>query len=296
VDKNIELGMADKILVTGGAGFIGSNLTKLLLKLNYDVIVIDNYSSGKKSNHVSGAKYIELDTADLNTVIDDINDVNAVFHLAEYSRIVPSFDNITELWKSNLIGSFNVINFCKNMGIKLVYAGSSTKFAEESVNHSPYSFAKYVISELIKNYGEWFGLKYSICYFYNVFGDGYDSSAVPGYESVISVFEKQYKAGKPLTICGDGSQKRSFTYVDDIVKGLIDSYKYEHNIEVQLNNENEYTILEIAKMFKDDVLFIPPRRGDRHLSQTTNNNARQLLKWNTTINVDEWIKRIKIND
>ena len=297
--------MKYNILVTGGAGFIGTALVNELVKQNCNIIVLDNYSSGKIENHVDGVQYINDHTKNINGYLMSDSDgyrrgikddIDVVFHFGEYSRIPTSFDDIETVWDSNINGSFEVINYCRNHNIKIVYAGSSTRFAEEGVTHSPYSFTKSVIADLIKSYSTWFGLNYSICYFYNVFGKGYDSSPRPGYESVISVFEKQYNSGKPLTICGSGNQRRSFTYINDIVSGLIRAWHYKENNEFQLNNEKEYTILEIAKMFTDNIVHIDKRLGDRSTSITTNNNARELLGWSTTMNIDEWIRKIKTGE
>jgi len=282
------------ILVTGGAGFIGSNLIKTLKKEDYNITSIDSYIAGKVDNHIKGVDYIRLNTKDFNKTNQLFySKFDVVFHLGEYSRIVSSFDDINEVWLSNSLGTFNIVEYCRKNNVKLIYAGSSTKFADEGVNHSPYSFTKSKSADLIKNYGKWYNLEYSICYFYNVFGEGYDSSPVNGYESVISIFEKQYKKHEPLTICGDGKQSRSFTYVGDIVEGLIKSWKYPKNVEFQLNNPNIYTILEIANMFSNNITFIPKRKGDRMTSNTTNSNSRELLNWKTTKNVDEWIKELK---
>ncbi len=167
-----------KILVTGGAGFIGYNLIKRLKKEGHKIIVIDDYSSGKKSNHIKDVEYIEIETKDINNLpldTDDFYGFNVVFHLGEYSRIATSYEDINKVWYSNSLGTYEVASYCKNNKIKMVYAGSSTKFAEEGVNHSPYTFTKNKSAELIKNYGKWYNLKYTICYFYNVFGDRYDT-------------------------------------------------------------------------------------------------------------------------
>jgi len=285
-----------KILVTGGAGFIGHNLIKRLKKDGHRITSIDNYSSGTVENHIKGVDYIKMDTKDINNLpldMDGFYNFNVVFHLGEYSRIATSYVDIDRVWYANSLGTYEVTNYCKNNNVKMVYAGSSTRFAEEGVNHSPYSFTKNKSAELIKNYSKWYNLKYRICYFYNVFGDGYDSAPVPGYESVISVFEKQYKADEPLTICGSGLQRRAFTYVDDVVDGLIKAWKYDKNEEFQLNNPKEFTILEIANMFSDNIEHIEARPGDRSASVTTNNNARELLGYTTTMDVTEWIKNIK---
>ena len=277
-----------KILVTGGAGFIGSNLIKRLLKDNHIITSVDNYSAGKKENEYPGVKYLNLNTSEIPFEKYDV-----VFHLGEYSRIATSFEDIESVWESNSVGTFKVLEMCKKYNTKIVYAGSSTRFASEGISHSPYSFFKAQSAALVKNYHDWYGLPYSICYFYNVFGPGYDSSPKPGYESVVSVFEKQWKKGLPLTICGDGSQTRSFTYVDDIVEGLIMAWKSEECLELQLSNPKQFSILEIAKMFSDNIKHIDPRPGDRRASAVNDNTARDKLNWKTTMCVSEWIKNIK---
>lgn len=281
------------IVVTGGAGFIGTNLIMALrLQGHNNIISIDNYSSGKKANHQEGVRYINGHTADIFSICDSIN-VDGVFHLGEHSKIVPSFTEIREVWKSNVEGTFNVIEFCKSRKCKLVYAGSSTKFAKEGEGHSPYSFTKAKNCDLIKYYSDWYGLKYAICYFYNAFGQ-YQDTCDNGYETVISIFEKQWKDKRALTICGDGSQRRSFTYVNDIVNGLFKAWEYEDDDEFQLSNPKQFSILEIAKMFSDNIQFIKPRPGDRTDSVSDCSKSKLLLDWNTTVDVDEWIKQRKI--
>jgi len=281
------------ILVTGGAGFVGSNLVKTLHQQGHNVTSIDNYSAGKVDNHIDGVKYYNLDTKDFQLIEQTLGKIDAVYHLGEYSRVHPSFEEYERVWEYNTIGTFEIVNYCLKNNIKLIYAGSSTKFASEGIDHSPYSFTKGMNIELIKNFSKWFGLKYSICYFYNVFGPKYDSSPVKGYESVVSIFENQYKNNQPLTVSGDGSQKRMFTYVDDIVDGLIKSFYYSENEEFELGNPKLYTILEIAKMFSDNITFIESRKGDRDNSVIPHDNARKLLDWVSTMDVEEWISGIK---
>jgi UDP-glucose 4-epimerase len=285
--------MKQRILVTGGAGFVGSNLIKRLKLAGHDIISIDNYSSGKIENHIDGVSYYNLDTKNFKLIEYNLGKIDAVYHLGEYSRIHPSFEEYEKVWNYNTAGTFEIVNFCLKNNIKLVYAGSSTRFATEGINHSPYSFTKSMNTELIKNFGNWFGLKYSICYFYNVFGPGYNSSPIKGYESVISVFEKQYKNNEPLTVVGDGNQQRMFTYVDDIVDGLIKSFYYDENEEFQLANPKLYSILDVAKMFSNNIIFIEKRKGDRNSSVVLHDNARKLLNWSSTIDVNEWINTLK---
>jgi UDP-glucose 4-epimerase len=283
-----------KILVTGGAGFVGTSLVKKLKEQDCEIVVIDNYSSGKHENEISGVTYINCGTKDINKALVDF-EPEIVYHLGEYSRIHPSFDDYEKVWEYNAIGTFEVLNYCKKRDIKIVYAASSTRFAKEGTNHSPYSLTKSLSVDLIKSFSKWYGLRYSICYFYNVFGPLYDSSPVEGYESVISIFEKQYKKNQPITVAGSGQQKRLFTYVEDIVSGLIKSAYYTENDEFELGNPlNSYTILEIAKMFSDNITFIEARKGDRSDSQIPNyEDTCVKLNWKPTMLVEDWINKLK---
>ena len=281
------------ILVTGGVGFVGSNLVKKLKSKNYNIIVIDNYSVGKYENEIDEVFYINDDTKNINSIKLPFQP-DVVFHLGEYSRIHPSFNDYEQVWEYNTIGTFEVLNFCKKNNIKIIYAASSTRFAKEGIDHSPYSLTKSINIDLIKAFNKWFGLKYSICYFYNVFGPGYDSSPIKGYESVISVFEKQYKDNKSLTVTGTGQQKRMFTYVDDIVDGLIKTWDYPFNDEFELCNPKLYSILEIAKMFSHNIKFIENRKGDRLDSIAPQYEDTSLkLNWRPTLSIEDWIQKIK---
>jgi len=281
-----------QVLVTGGAGFIGTNLIIELKKEGHSITSIDNYCSGNKKNHQPEVEYLVGHTKDISSICEN-RSINVVFHLGEHSKIVPSFKEIREVWQSNSEGTFNVLEFCKKREIKLIYAGSSTRFAKEGEGHSPYSFTKSKNCDLIKCYGIWYGLKYSICYFYNVFGP-YQDTCNNGYETVISIFEKQYRNNQPLTVCGNGLQSRCFTYVNDIVNGLIKSWKFQGNEEFQLNNKKQFTILEIAKMFSDKIQFVPARLGDRMENNSDCTKSILLLKWKTTKDVDKWIKERKL--
>lgn len=282
------------VLVTGGAGFVGSNLIKRLKREGCNIVSVDNYSAGKHENEIQGVSYLAFDTKDINTCINNFSP-DVVYHLGEYSRIHPSFQDYERVWEYNTVGTFQVLNYCKKHNIKVVYAASSTRFAKEGVDHSPYSLTKAMSIDLVKAFAKWYGLKYSICYFYNVFGPGYDSSPVEGYESVISVFDKQYKTGRPLTVAGDGQQKRMFTFVEDVVDGLIKSADYPDNDEFELGNPiKSYTILEIAEMFTNDIQFIEARKGDRSDSvlQTYDETCKK-LNWRPTLSVEDWIHYLK---
>ena len=214
-----------KILITGGAGFIASNLIKLILKKNPRVFIYsyDNYYSGSIKNHVKSkrVKYIKGDTLKINKKrsLKKIN-FDYVFHFAEFSRIVPSFKNYETCIKTNTYGTFEVIKFCLENKAKLVYSASSSTIGKNR-NLSPYSWSKYANNELIKNFSRWFGLKYVIVYFYNVYGP---NQIMEGQMSaVIGIFEKQYLLGKALTVVKPGNQKRDFTHVEDIADSSRDA-------------------------------------------------------------------------
>jgi len=207
------------ILVSGGAGFIGSHLIEELIKNpNNKIISLDNYFTGSEKNHISGVEYIKGETKDIEDLIKEKIDV--IFHLGEYSRVMTSFEDIDLVWKLNVLGTFKVLEFCKKNKIRLVYAGSSTKFGEfndggEGENKSPYAYFKSTNTNLVNNYGEWFGLDYAITYFYNVFGEREIGEGK--YATLIAIFTRKYKNGEVLSINAPGTQKRAFTYVKDIV-------------------------------------------------------------------------------
>jgi len=157
------------ILVTGGAGFVGSNLIERLLQdPANDVYSLDNYFTGKTENHIPGATYIKGHTKDIATLVTATPDI--VFHLGEYARVEQSVEDMPIVWESNKDGTFAVLEFCRKHGAKIVYAGSSTKFGDGGLgrDQSPYAWTKASNTELVRNYGTWYGLTYAITYFYNV--------------------------------------------------------------------------------------------------------------------------------
>lgn len=278
------------ILVTGGAGFVGTNLVIKLSELGHDVVVIDNLSYGKRENYIDNVTYIEGHTKDIFNY--KLPKLDLIFHLGEYSKIAPSYSEIDDVFDLNIKGSFKVLSYATQNNIPVIYAASSTRLAVEGDNHSPYSFFKSIIVQLIKNYSEWYGLKYSICYFYNVYGP-YQDTCNNGWETVVSIFEKQYKSGKPLTITGSGNQRRDFTYVGDIVNGLILASEALCNDEYQLGSGVDYSILEVAKMFSDNIKFIEPRPGDRQFSRADVDTTFKKLKWKPEMNLISWIQQVK---
>ncbi len=218
---------ARTILVTGGAGFVGSNLIRALLEdPGNRVISVDNYFTGSRENHVEGAEYREGHTKDLATHVPEAVDV--VYHLGEYSRVAPSLREPDVVWDLNVHGTFGVLEYWRAHKPKLIYAGSSTKFAEArddgvpGKDRAPYSWMKATNTELVHNYGRWYDLPYSVVYFYNVYGPGERAGQWDGaYGTVIETFRQAYRAGMPCTINGTGEQTRAFTHVADTVSALM---------------------------------------------------------------------------
>mgnify|MGYP001173372100 FL=1 len=280
-----------KILITGGAGFIASNLIKLILKKNPRVFIYsyDNYYSGSIKNHVKSkrVKYIKGDTLRINKKrsLKKIN-FDYVFHFAEFSRIVPSFKNYETCIKTNTYGTFEVIKFCLENKAKLVYSASSSTIGKNR-NLSPYSWSKYANNELIKNFSRWFGLKYVIVYFYNVYGP---NQIMEGQMSaVIGIFEKQYLSGKTLTVVKPGNQKRDFTHVEDIANGTYLAVTKSINSEFHLGSGKNYSILQVAKMFKTKYKLVAERPGERFYSLSNTNKAKKFLKYSIKFDLKKYI-------
>ena len=280
--------MSRIILVTGGAGFIGSNLIEQLVKdPKNKVYSLDNYSTGKKENHIAGATYIEGDTTEIAKLVKIKPDL--VFHLGEYARVEKSFEDMETVWRSNKDGTFTVLEFCRARDTKLVYAGSSTKFGDGGLgrDQSPYAWTKASNTELVRNYGAWFGLTYAITYFYNVYGPRELSGA---YGTVIEIFRQCILRGVPLQVVSPGTQKRLFTNVSDIVRGLILVGEKGRGDGYGLGAEEEYSILEIAKMFGGKVEILPERQGNRMTSSIDLSRSRDELGWRAEKSIKNYIR------
>tara|TARA_B100000902_G_scaffold110007_1_gene111545 strand:+ start:484 stop:1365 length:882 start_codon:yes stop_codon:yes gene_type:complete len=276
------------ILVTGGAGFIGSNLVDRLVEEGYNVTVIDNYSTGLRSNEVAGAYYINGDIKDPDLIKSTNTQYDVIYHLAAVSRIKPSLSDPVDCINNNFIGTLNVLEYAYENVCQVIYAGSSSKHV--GLYNSPYAWSKFSGEELCKLYSTSYNLNTTICRFYNVYGP--NQIRTGDYATVIGIFEGKYLAGKPLTITGDGEQRRDFIHVYDVVDGLIrclgQSFRGE---EFEFGTGCNYSINEVASMFGDyPVEYIPARQGEYSETLCDCNKADLLLGWSTTEKLKTWIE------
>jgi UDP-glucose 4-epimerase len=289
------------LIITGGAGFIGSNLIRLLTrKTKFKIISIDNYSSGSKKNHIQKKeiKYIKGDTKNLEKILIPYkNKIHSIFHFGEFSRIYQSFLKMNECIQSNTVGTNVVFDYCLKNKIKLVYSATSASIGNSGSdkNLSPYAFTKAKNIELLNNLKKWFNFKFEIVYFYNVFGVGQIRTG--SMATVIGIFEDQYLRNKPLTVVRPGNQSRRFTHVDDTVNACFFAWKKNKNRHYSISNKKSHTILEVAKMFKDDTKFLPKRQGERYASAITDINlSNKVYKLFGSKKLSDYIENFKKNN
>ena len=283
-----------KILVTGGAGFVGTNLIiHLLKKTKHNIISIDDYSSGTRKNHIknSRVKYIKGDTANISKLIKNPEKILTTFHFGEFSRIYQSFLNMGKCIDSNSIGTNAVFNFCLRNKIKLIYSATSATLGNKGndKNLSPYAFTKAKNLELLENLKRWFNFKYEVIYFYNVYGPYQISKGK--MSTVIGIFEDHYKEGKALPLVKPGNQTRRFTHIFDTVEICFLAWKKNLCRHYSISNRNSYSILNVAKMFNTKIKYLPKRPGERYASALSNINlSNRIYKHYGKINLKDYIK------
>lgn len=276
-----------KILVTGGAGFVGSHLCERLTQLGHQIYSLDNYFTGSENNHVNGVEYIKGSTKDIEDLVKITP--NLIYHLGEYSRVEQSFDDIDIVHEFNSVGTFHVLEFARKNNCKLVYSGSSTKYGDLGPNSSPYAFTKSLNTQLVQNYGNWYNLPYAITYFYNVYGPREIKEGK--YATLIALFNEQIKQGNELTVVSPGIQKRNFTHINDIINALILIGENGYGDEFGIGSDESFSILEVAEMFKGSIKMIPERKGNRMTSAVVTEKTKE-LGWQPKHSLEQYIKEI----
>tara|TARA_Y100000593_G_scaffold94906_1_gene197104 strand:- start:6095 stop:6943 length:849 start_codon:yes stop_codon:yes gene_type:complete len=280
-----------RIIVTGGAGFVGTNLVNRLISNGHQVTIIDNFSTGKRENIHPAAYCWEQDvaTVDLDTLYEYVKEVDMVFHLAAIARIQPSFERPADYIETNFTGTYNLVRACCHYNVPLIYAGSSSHHSGKFKN--PYTFSKDLGEDVIKLYQEHFNLRASITRFYNVYGPYQLTEG--GYTTLIGRWLNNIKNNIPCEIYGTGGKRRDFTHVDDIVDALViimEQKKYGYDFE--LGRGKNHSIKEVAKMLKITPVYKDDKPGEAIATLADYSLAKDELGWEPKINLENYIKEV----
>ena len=294
--------MKNILVVTGGAGFIGSNLIENLLKFKkYKIISLDNYSSGKASNHLitsSRLRYLRGDTNDISKILSGYkNHIHSIFHFGEFARIYQSFKKINECFTSNIEGSTNVFNFALKNKIRLIYSATSASLGNrgQDMNLSPYAFSKAKNLELLENLKKWFNFKYEVIYFYNVYGERQICKG--NMATVVGIFQEHFKRGKKLPVVRPGTQIRRFTHVSDTIKACIFAWRKNKCKHYSVASNQSYSIIELGKMFKSKIRYLPVRKGERFASALTKMNLNnKIIRLSAKIRLKDYVNDFLSNN
>jgi UDP-glucose 4-epimerase len=293
--------MRNILVVTGGAGFIGSNLISELLKFKkFTILSIDNYSSGFFKNHIKNkrVRYLKGSTKHIENLLRSYNDkIHSIFHFGEFARIYQSFKRINECFSSNIEGSSSVFNFALNNKIRLIYSATSASLGNsgKDMNLSPYAFSKAKNLELLENLKKWFNFKYEVIYFYNVYGDRQICKG--DMATVVGIFEDCFKLGKKLPVVRPGTQERRFTHVFDTVKACIFAWRKNKSKHYSVASKESYSILELARMFKSHIRYLPKRKGERFASALTKMNLNnKIIRLSAKIKLSDYINNFLRNN
>ncbi len=279
------------ILITGGAGFIGSALAKRFIEKGHRVVSLDDYSIGTRDNHIERVKYIN---ADIEQIKELKNEYDIIFHLAALSRIQPSYDNPSETFRVNSIGTQAVCEFARLNDSKVIYAGSSSKW--HNPYQSPYASCKHIGEEICKMYKKSFDTNIEIARFYNVYGPG--EIMYGDWAAVIGKWRGLVQQNKPITVVGDGEQKRDFTHIDDIIDGLyrIAIGSKKHDDAWELGTGKNYSINEIASLFQIkfgcEIVYLHDQYGNYRETLQENKDAQTILGWEPEDRLQEYISEL----
>ena len=293
--------MRNILVVTGGAGFIGSNLITELLKFRkFKIISVDNYSSGLFKNHIKNkrVKYLKGSTKNIEILLKSYSSkIHSIFHFGEFARIYQSFTKINECFSSNIEGSSNVFNFALKNKIRLIYSATSASLGNkgEDMNLSPYAFSKAKNLELLENLKRWFNFQYEVVYFYNVYGERQICKGEMA--TVVGIFEDHFLRGKKLPVVKPGTQVRRFTHVFDTVKACIFAWKENKCKHYSIASKHSYSIIDLAKLFKIKIRYLPIRKGERFASALTRMNLNnKIVKLPAKIRLKDYVNNFLINN
>jgi len=281
-----------KILITGALGFVGKNLAKRLVADGHDVIGLDNYEIGKPADEVDGVKYLPWDIEQIEYLKG--GSIDLCFHLAALSRIQPSFEQPSETFRVNARGTEAVCEWARHNNVKVVYSGSSSQWHDPFL--SPYALYKKLGEDVCKLYRMIYGLNVEIARFYNVYGPGEITEGK--WAAVIGKWRGQVEQNHPITIVGDGEQRRDFTHIDDIVDGLIKiAFGTDtHEDAWELGTGFNYSLNEVAELFVEKFsavkVYMSQERGNYKETIRVNNDAIDRLGWTPTDKLKEYINSL----
>lgn len=288
-----------KVLCTGAAGFIGSHICDRLVEDGHEVVGIDNLSTGKLDNL---NPHIKFEVSDVEFCIPEKDgwgrerDFDYIFHTAAKARVQPSIEDPVSYHRVNVLGTLNLLEYCKRSGAKMIFSGSSSIFDDSTLPFyedtpknpkSPYALQKHIAEQYIRLYGELYDIDYTILRYFNVFGERQITEGA--YAAVVGIFMNQKAEGKPLTIFGDGEKRRDFTYVKDVVEANILGMENSGTYNVGRGDNN--SVNELADAVGGEKTYLDERPGESQETLADNSKLRA-LGWKPSKNILEWVHEV----